>query len=160
MSALLHALAALCPTPFTSQVGVSCSMEEDEEAVPVTSLACQWKAPKKRNESTQKISDVLFEKHVYGRTKKKSMKSLEDFDPRPEEYHQTAMDNLPSLLDSIRGEGLCISLLLDQRTCQVTDIEQVPSSSLPSMPSHQILVHSVAEFKRSLCVTDEEARRI
>ena len=73
MSALLHALAALCPTPFTSQVGVSSSMEEDEEAVPVTSLACQWKDPKKRKESTQKISDVSFEKHVYSRTKKKSM---------------------------------------------------------------------------------------
>ena len=46
------------------------------------------------------------------------MKSLKGFDPRPEEYHQTVIDNLPSLLDSICEEGLCISLLLDQRTCQ------------------------------------------
>ena len=46
---------------------------EEEEALPVTSYICQWKRPRKRKESTMKMSEAIFEKHihVYGRTKKR-----------------------------------------------------------------------------------------
>ena len=115
ISALLHALAALCPTSFptladstnTSSTSSDPVSNDEDEVVPVTSVLCQWKPPKKRKVSTMKLCDVEFEKHVYRRTKK-SMKKLEDFDPRPEKYRGTAKDNLPALLDSVRGKGLCI----------------------------------------------------
>ena len=84
---------ALHPMEFPTQQ-ISNDSDDEEESVPVTSLACQWKCPKKRKESTMQISEVNFEKHVYGRTSKKVMKTLEEFDPRPEKYRGTAKENL------------------------------------------------------------------
>lgn len=66
ISALLHALVALQPTKFPLQLINDNDSSSEEEALPITSLACQWKPPKKRKESTMQISDVNFEKHVYG----------------------------------------------------------------------------------------------
>lgn len=106
VSALLHALASLCLTPFPTQDN---DTVDEEEVVPITSLACQWKPPRKRKESAMKITDVEFQKHVYGRTKRRTMKSIEGFDPRPGNYCGTANTNLPALLDSVRGQGLCLS---------------------------------------------------
>ena len=40
---------------------------DDDEDLPVTSFACQWKELRKRKESTLKIADADFEKHVYRR---------------------------------------------------------------------------------------------
>ena len=58
------------------------------------------------------ISEVNFEKHVYGRTSKKVIKTLEEFDPRPEKYRGTAKENLKPLLESVRDQGLCTLRLL------------------------------------------------
>ena len=58
--------------------------DEDANSVPVTSLPCRWKPPRKRKESNLKMSDATFEKHVYGQTKKVKLLPIEDYDPRPE----------------------------------------------------------------------------
>jgi len=94
---------------------------QGEESLPVTSFACQWKPPRKRKESAIHVSETTFEKHVYGKAGKRSYQKLEDFEDRPVEYRGTVKDNLPSLLDKIRGEQRCISLLLDPSFCHVSD---------------------------------------
>ena len=66
--------------------------------MPVTSLPCLWKPPKKRKESTMQMSEATFTKHTYDKTKKKQLKRLEDFDPRPLEFRGTAANHLPALL--------------------------------------------------------------
>ena len=48
ISALLHALAAMTLVPFP--VASSVPDDEDAESVPVISLPCQWKPPRKRKE--------------------------------------------------------------------------------------------------------------
>ena len=68
VSALVHALMAMSPTQFPQP---SASAEEEaEDPLPVTSYLCQWKQPKKRKESTLKVSEANIEKHVYGRVRK------------------------------------------------------------------------------------------
>ena len=84
-------------------------MGEDAEAMkvlPVTSDACLWKPPLKRKESSLKISEAQFDKHMYGKLKKKVLSSLEEFDPRPHEYRATANAELGKFLDKVRGGGL------------------------------------------------------
>lgn len=159
VSALLHALTALCPTSFTPY-GEESSLDDEEAAVPVTSLACQWKPPRKRKETSAKISDVQFEKHVYGRAKKRVLKKLQDFDPRPERYRGTAISSLPTLLDNVRGQGLCVSLLLDPRTRHWSEEESCHSSSTPNLPDITSLQCTIAEFKKSLQVSEEQSRSI
>ena len=44
-------------------------------------------------------------------------KYSKDFDPQPFQYKNTAEGDLPSLLESVRGQGLCASLPLDTRLC-------------------------------------------
>lgn len=158
VSALLHALAALTPTSFPSEERGS-NLTNNEEAIPVTSLPCQWKAPRKRKDSTMQLSQLDFEKHVYGRRKKRNVGSLEDFDPRPERYRGTAKQNLPALLDRVRGQGLCVSLLFDPRACHHDEGEST-SKSVPNLPSCENLQQTIAEFKKSLQVTSEEIRSI
>ena len=99
-----------------------------------------------------KISEVVFEKHVHGKTKKHKYEKLEDFDPRPTKYHNTANNNLPALLDSIRGQGLCVSLLLDTRLCVQNESYSLPanSSGLPHLPDQTALNKTVTEFMKSL----------
>ena len=81
---MLHALSAMNPAPFPS----TSSTADDADEEPVTSLACTWKQPRKRKESNMKISEVIFEQHVHGKTKNINEK-LEDFDPATK-YHNTA----------------------------------------------------------------------
>ena len=38
---------------------------------------------------------------------------MEEFDPRPAEYHNTAKDLLQEFLGKVKGKGLGVSLLLD-----------------------------------------------
>ena len=158
MSAVLHALSAMNPAPFPS----TSSTTDDADEEPVTSLACTWKQPRKRKESNMKISEVVFEKHVHGKTKKHKYEKLEDFDPRPTKYHNTANNNLPALLDSIRGQGLCVSLLLDTRLCVQNESYSLPanSSGLPHLPDQTALNETVTEFMKSLQVTEDQARAI
>ena len=62
---LLHALAVMTPVPFPV---ASSSIPDDEDAnyVPITSLPCQCKQPRKKKESNVKMSDATFEKQIYG----------------------------------------------------------------------------------------------
>ena len=160
VSALLHALTALCPTSFTPYNEDS-SFDDSDEVVPITSLQCQWKPPRKRKESSMKIADVQFEKHVLGRTKKRVLQRIEDFDPRPEQYRRTTSSRLPALLDSIRGQGLCVSLLLDPRTRHWSEHESSEdSSTTPSLPASDSLRHTIQEFKKMLAVSEEKTRAI
>lgn len=110
VSALLHALVALCPSTYSAG---SIPDGSDDEALPVTSYACQWKVPSKRKDCTLPLSKIVFEKHSYGRERKRSLKIMEDFDPRPAEYHNTAKDLLQDFLGKVKGKGLGVSLLLD-----------------------------------------------
>ena len=59
------------------------------------------------------MSEAVFQKHTYGKESKRTYDSLEDFDPRPLEYRGTASTNLLQLLNDVRGQGLCLSLLFD-----------------------------------------------
>ena len=73
VSELLHALLAMSPAqvhwvPCPSRVSDGDS--ESQEPLPITSFVCQWKMPHKRKESTVKITEFTFQKHVYGRTHK------------------------------------------------------------------------------------------
>lgn len=68
-------------------------------------------------------------------------------------------DNLPSLLEKVRGKGLCISLLLDSST-QYWNHEKRESSVAPALPGVDHIKQTVKEFKRSLAVTEERAREI
>ena len=66
VSVLLHVLVAMTLTRFLLQSNLSTETKEDE-ALTVTSYACQWKAPRKHKESNLPMSEAQFEKHVYGK---------------------------------------------------------------------------------------------
>ena len=149
VSALLHALVAITPTRFLLQSNLSTDTEEDEEALPVTSYACQWKAPRKRKESNLPMSEAQFEKHVYGRTRKRTVRTIEDFNPRPHEYKRTASNHLPALLDKVHREGLCISLLLDPRCRHCTE-DSASSTATPEQPPICSLKATILAFRESL----------
>ena len=89
------------------------------------------------------------------------MKTLEEFDPRPEKYRGTAKENLKPLLESVHDQGLCISLLLDPKTrCWNEGVTSLPSTSTPQLPSISSLQRAVTEFLKSLEVSEDEARLI
>ena len=118
----------------------------DDEALPVTSYACQWKVPSTRKYCTLPLSKVVFEKHSYGRERKRSLKLMEEFDPRPAEYHNTAKDLLQDFLGKVKGKGLGVSLLLDPEL--QANISGGPLQ--PKLPSKTELQYRVSEFKKSL----------
>ena len=117
MSAVLHALVAMTTTEFQLRPNFP-TVGTEEAALQVTSYPCQWKQPKKRKESNLPMSDVVFEKHTYGNTRKRKSKVAEDFDSLPLEYRGTTKDRLPFLLDKLQGKELCISLLQYPVNCQ------------------------------------------
>ena len=132
---------------------------DDEETVPVTSQLCQWKRPKKRKESNLRMSDAKSERHDYSRSTKRQIVLVEDFDPRPQEFRGTAGENLPSLIEAIHGQGLCISLLLDPNCRCFTDSIPTPSTA-PTLPSLSALKDTAASFKESLQTSEEKIREI
>lgn len=77
---------------------------DDEEALSITSYACQWKVSQRRKQSTLEVSLASFEKHVYGKHKKRFVKPLEEFDPRPQFCSGTTNERLPKLLEKLRGK--------------------------------------------------------
>ena len=157
VSALLHALVAATFTEFTIRPSSSASTSEEE--LPVTSYPCQWKAPKKRKQSTIRFADSIFEKHVYGKVKKRRLEPLEDFDPRPDKFKGTAKNSLPALLNDLHGEELCISLLLDSNLCPndgatLSSSSAPASTNLPSwrnrfQPSRKAYVYRMKKFVKS-----------
>lgn len=68
------------------------------------------------------MSEAVFEKHEYSKQRKRKIQPVEDYDPRPPEFRGTASDRLPALLEEIRGEHLCISLLFDKK-CRHWNVE-------------------------------------
>ena len=150
VSALLHALVALCPSTYSAG---SVPDASDDEALPVT---CQWKVPSKRKDCTLPLSKVVFEKHSYGRERKRSLKPMEEFDPRLAEYHNTAKDLLQDFLGKVKGKGLGVSLLLDPEL--QANISGGPLQ--PKLPSKTELQYRVSEFKKSLELPPEKTREI
>ena len=121
---------------------------EEEEAVPITSLLCQWNAPRKRKESAMPISKTTFQKHVYSRQQKHELKPIDDFDPRPLELRGKATELLSDFLDKVRGQGLGVSLLFDQQCrCWSSTMEEPLT---PKLPTKEELRERVEEFKKSL----------
>ena len=93
-----------------------------------------------------------------GGPKKRKFQSLEEFDPRPESCRGTVINLLPTLLDKVRGKGLCISLLLDS-SAQCWSHEEEDSTT-PFLPSVDQIKKTVKEFKKCLAVTEKKAREI
>lgn len=144
MLALLHALAAMTSPQFELRPSEPClTLSADDDEIPVTSLPCQWKAPKQRKESTLQMSKATFEKHMYRNTKKKKITLLNDFDPQPERFRGNVKDRLPPLLDKLCGKGLCISLLFDdklQGNTSSTEMQALPNIATLKNYSHLMLV--------------------
>ena len=156
VSAVLHALASICPTSFSLKPTVHSA----EDQVPVTSLPCQWKPPRKRKQSTLPISQAVFRKHDYSKPVKRSIKSVEDFDPRPLEFRGSASSRLPDLLQKVKGEQLCVSLLLDSSFCHSDNPTTMGQTSSPNLPSVASLQDTIEAFKHSLKISEHEARHI
>ena len=79
-----------------------------------------------------KVSDVKFEKHVYGKPSSKvTYARQEDFDPHPAKYRGNAQGLLKELLEQVRGSGLGVSLLFDESTRYWSDSADVENISGP-----------------------------
>ena len=157
MSALLHALASLI-VAHIQQVGDIPVPLDDGEALPITSYLCQWNAPRKRKESNMPISEAVFQKHVYGRQRKRELKPIEDFDPRPLELRGKSMEHLKTYLSKVRGQGLGVSLLFGEECrCWSTTTKQPLA---PVLPTKKELRVRVEEFKKSLCMSTHQLREI
>ena len=154
VSAVLHALTELTPKralPLDFE-----HSNDEEEILPVTSQLCRWNVPRKHKESTMCMSEAVFQKHEYSRPNKKP---FEDFDPRPVQYRGTAASRLPALLDSVRGQELCVSLLFDKKgqLSNVTSHESIVMSGA-NVPKVVELRKTIAAFMESLHVNDDKAR--
>ena len=150
VSALLHALVALKPAEHSHPL---LDDDSDEEMVPVASLPCQWKQPKGHKSNAMEMSTAQFEKHVYGKIKKQKIYTIDNFDPRPEEFRNQSSSKLPRLLDALAGKGHCVSLLLDPSTH--VEVPQAPKLTKDELQK------KVEEFVNSkLGLTAEEARQI
>ena len=118
-------------------------MCDNDEALPITSYACQWKRPKKRKESTM-ICQATFEKHKYGCMKKENYSAIKEFDPRPPHHHHTAPSLMNNPFEKGCGKGLCVSLLLDPCTCHWSN--STPTKVAVNMPDVEELRKSVLKF--------------
>lgn len=70
VSAFLHPLCILSPAAFQvlsthSATNMDEGDDDDDDSVPVTSLLCQWRAPKERKESALPIAETGFKKLDY-----------------------------------------------------------------------------------------------
>ena len=118
MSGLLHALVDITSHKNPpSEVPGDEYDGDDEERVPITSHLCQWKVPRQHKDRALKVTDAHFKNNVYGKSPKQKATELKDFDPRPQQYRGNAVQQLPALLASVRGKGLCVSLLFDEDAC-------------------------------------------
>lgn len=127
----------------------------EENDMPVTSYLCQWKVPKKRKESNICMSTAVFEKHDYQKTKKRKVRHIEDFDPRPAECRNTAQSLLPALLNDVYDESLGVSFLFDKRCCRQS--LSFTSTEIPALPA---IKNSVSAFKDSLKMSERKLREI
>ena len=162
VSALLHALVVLSPSESIPPVVADRREDDSGDDLPVTSYRCQWVQPRKRKQSSTKMSDASFKKHVYGRERKHSLQPIEDFDPRPPESIGTEKARLDDFLSKTQGLGLSISSLLDPKLqvwkegCSSSPV----SEGSPQLPSKQELVFRVESLKESLKMSPEAMRNI
>ena len=124
VSALLHALAALSSTSFQLQPNLPSTSSTETEATeteptPVTSLPCQWKAPKAKKDSILQIASTSFEQHEYRKPVMRKIKLLEDFDPRPPQFRGQIQSRMPAFLESVKGEQMSISFYLTPHCSKV-----------------------------------------
>ena len=110
------------------------------------------------------MSEAKFQKHTYGRTPKHQIVSLEQFDPRPEEYRGTAQSGLKRFLQATKGMGLCLSLLFDEstrvwKTSSTTD-DDMPTPLEYNILPKQVVQSEVNSFEESLAVTEADICRI
>ena len=159
VSAVLHALANWNPPSFQLKPNVHVTIGEEEEEVPCTSVPRQWGIPsKKRKNSSIEISSAMFEKHDYSKPIKKRVKFMEDFDPRPLECIGTVQTQLPELLEKIKGEELCISVLLDSSYENELSYAGPPADY--NLPSSLGLAITIDAFKNSINLSCSKARQI
>lgn len=149
-------------TPPGFEHGLNNDTSVEEAVQPVTSLLCQWNAPRKHKESNMQISNTKFEKHVYGRKRKHAVKPLADFDPRPEELRGNSKEQLMAYLDKVQGQGIGVSLLFDEhiRYWSVAEENTAQGSLAPKLPTKTELQERVAAFKTSLIMPQHKLREI
>ena len=103
-----------------------------------------------------RLSDATFQKHEFSKPIKRKVQNVEDFDPRPENFRGSASSRLPKLLNQLKGEQLCISLLLDPQY-QVKPSQQPSAHNIPDASQ---LKDTIAAFKKSLELTCDQTREI
>ena len=137
------------------------NVENDADTVvSPTSLLNSWKPPRKRKESTLMMSQVKFEKHVYGKKRQYDIQSLETFDPRPAEYRGTATASLNKFIETTKGRWSCVSLLFDESTRVWLKHQLQPAEEKSLVPteynicSKEIIQSEVAAFKESLKIDE------
>ena len=103
---------------------------------------------------------AILQKHEYAKPVKRKIKPVEDFDPRPPEYRGAVTSRLQDLLEKLRGEQLCVSFLFDPK-CQHWDNDLSPAQpSSHNSPDATGLKCTIAAFKSSLQVSEDQAQRI
>ena len=127
---------------------------DEDPPLPITSYACQWKAPRKRKKSDARIADLKIEKHVYGRVRKHQLDPIDDFDPRPPEFRQKLQSRLHDFLEKVKGKGLGISVLSDPLSGTTS------AESTIDFPSKRNLVERVSAFIESFRLSEERIRKI
>ena len=132
--------------------------DEEDPPLPITSYACQWKAPWKRKESDTRIADLKFEKHVYGHVRKHQLDPIDDFDPWPPQFRGKLHSCLPDLFKKVTGKGLGISVLSDPCTQVWSGVTSAESAI--ELPGKQNLVERVSAFIESLHVLEGRIREI
>ena len=103
-----------------------------------------------------RLSDVVFEKHEYAKPVKRKIAGVENFDPRPEAFRKKAKSRLPALLQEVKGEHLCVSLLFDPQFQK----EHTDQPSDHGLPSTAQLKATITAFKATLAVTADKSREI
>ena len=153
MSAALHALSSLKPASFSLQPNLltASSSEDDAMDTPCTSLPCQWKPPKKRKESTLRLYEASFVKHDYAKPSKRKVRCIEEYDPRPPAFRGSTAQRLPALLQQLKGQQLCVSILFDPE-CRQDTLKEVQNPGSHKLPSKAVLSETISAFKRSLKV--------
>ena len=86
------------------------------------------------------------------------MKLIEDYDPKPPECIGTVQTQLPELLKKIKGEELCISLLLD--SSYQNELSCIGPPADYNLPSSSGLAITIGAFKNSINLSCSEARQI
>ena len=100
------------------------------------------------------IASTSFEQHEYRKPVKRKIKLLEDFDPQPPQFRGQIQSRMPAFLESMKGEQMSISFLLD------STLQQSRPSPTSINLDDQALVTSHVAFKETLKVSRERIQDI